>query len=263
MRLPGDIDLRMAFAVFMRNATDYRRTWWLDILPNFFEPVLYLLGLGIGLGYYMREGLEGKDFIAWLAPGLTASAAMNGASFETTYNMFVRMTFAKLYDAYLATPAQIQDIAFGELLWAIVRAMMYGVVFLIVVSVMSLFGTSIVTSPWALLLPVMLALIGAMFALIGQLYTSCIRVIDLYSFYYTLWLTPLFLFSGIFYPVDRFAHGEEIAWFTPLYHAVRVCRGLSHGEVTTSMWGSVVWMAVVSLVLLRVVPWRLRRRFFR
>ncbi|HMQ22604.1 MAG TPA: ABC transporter permease [Planctomycetota bacterium] len=263
MRLPGDIDLRCAWGVFMRNATDYKRNWWFNILPNFFEPLLYLLGLGVGLGYYMRDGLEGQGFIAFLAPGLMASAAMNGASFETTYNMFVRMTFARLYDAYLATPAQIQDIAFGDLLWAVFRALIYGVSFAIVVALMSIFGAGIITSPWALLLPPALLLIGVMFALIGQVYTSMIRVIDMYSFYYTLWLTPLFLFSGIFYPVDRFAHGEVIAWFTPLYHAVRVCRGLCHGQVDAALAGSLLWMAAVSALLMALVPRLLRRRFFR
>ena len=118
--------------------------------------------------------------------------------------MFVKMTFAKLYDAYLSTPAQIQDVAFGELMWATTRALIYGVAFLIVIAVMSAAGYPLLTSPWALAMPLALALIGATFALIGELFTSIIEQIDLYSYYYTLWLTPLFLFSGIFFPVSRF-----------------------------------------------------------
>ena len=263
MKLPGDIDLRLAWGVFMRNATDYKHNWWLNILPNFFEPVLYLLGFGLGLGFYMSEGLGGQDFIAFIAPGLMAAAAMNGASFETTYNMFVRMTFARLYDAYLATPAQIQDIAFGELMWAVVRALIYGVTFLLVVATMTLFGFSIVTSWTAIFLPLAIGVIGAMFALIGQLFTAFIKIIDLYSFYYTLWLTPLFLFSGIFYPVERFAYGAEIAWCTPLYHAVRVCRGLCQGPIDATTWTSLVWILLVIAVLMWAVPAKLRTRFFR
>lgn len=263
MRLPGDIDLRLAWAVFMRNATEYRHTWLTSILPNFFEPILYLVGMGLGLGFYIAGGMQGQSYLAFIGPGLTAAAAMNGASFETTYNMFVRMTFARLYDAYLSTPAQIQDVAFGELMWAVTRALIYGLAFLIVIAVMTALGQPMLTSPTALLIPLALVLIGATFALIGQLFTSVIKQIDLYSYYYTLWLTPLFLFSGIFFPVERFPAGATIAWLTPLYHAVRLCRGLAHGSLDTSHLVSALWLLGVCLLLLRLVPGRLRKRFWR
>ena len=262
MQLPGDVDLRMAWAIFMRNATEYGNTWRINLLPNFFEPILYLVGMGLGLGYYLADGMEGQDYLAYIAPGLCAASAMNGASFETTYNMFVKMTFARLYDAYLSTPAQVQDIAFGELLWAVARALIYGVAFLIVIAAMTAAGYSLLSSPWALTMPLALALIGATFALIGEFFTSLIRQIDLYSYYYTLWLTPLFLFSGIFFPVSRFPYGETIAWFTPLYHAVRLCRGLCHGPLDSSHLVSAVWLSAVCAVLLYIVPIRLRSRFW-
>ncbi len=88
----GNVDLRMAYAIWMRNVTAYAHTWKINLLPNFFEPILYLIGMGLGLGAYLERGMEGQDYIAFIAPGLMAAAAMNGASFETTYNMFVRMT---------------------------------------------------------------------------------------------------------------------------------------------------------------------------
>jgi lipooligosaccharide transport system permease protein len=207
--------------------------------------------------------MEGQSYLAFIAPGLTAAAAMNGASFETTYNMFVRMTYARLYDAYLSTPAQVEDVAMGEALWAMTRGLIYGVVFLIVTAVMTLFGYPILVSPAALLVPAALLLVGATFALIGQVFTALIRQIDLYSYYYTLWLTPLFLFSGIFYPVDRFPAGEAIAWWTPLYHAVRLCRGLVQGPLTLEHLVSAVWMLVVCFLLWLVVPGLLRRRLWR
>ncbi len=132
MKLPGDIDLRLSIAVWMRNVTVYRHTWMTNLLPNFFEPLLYLLGMGVGLGFYMEKGIDGQAYLVFIAPGLLAGAAMNGASFETTYNMFVKMNFAKVYQAYLSTPVQLQDIAFGELLWAITRALIYGIAFLLI-----------------------------------------------------------------------------------------------------------------------------------
>jgi lipooligosaccharide transport system permease protein len=263
MRLPGDIDLPLAWGVFMRNATEYGHTWRMNILPNFFEPVLYLLGMGAGLGHYISGGMEGQSYLAFIAPGLCASAAMNGASFETTYNMFVKMTYSRIYDAFLSTPAQIQDVAVGELLWAVARAMIYGVAFLLVIAAMTAFGYPLLTSWTAVLLPLALVLIGVTFALIGQLFTSLIRQIDLYSYYFTLWITPLFLFSGIFFPVSRFPGGETVAWCTPLYHAVRLCRGLAQGPLDGRLLVSALWLAVLSALLLAVVPALLRRRFFR
>lgn len=260
MRLPGDIDARLAIAVWWRNVTVYRRTWLKNILPNFFEPLLYLVGMGIGLGYYVGSGIEGEDYLAFIGPGLLASAAMNGAVFETTYNMFVKMYFARLYDAFLCTPAQIKDVAFGELLWAVTRSLIYGFGFLVVLVGLTLAGHPILTSPMAMLLVPASALIGMTFGLIGQLFTASIRNIDLYSYFYTLFVTPLFLFSGIFFPTDRFPWGDELAFLTPLYHGVRLCRGLAVGRFEQAELVSTVWMLVVCAILLAVVPGRLKPR---
>lgn len=244
----------MARAVWLRNFTMYRHTWLVSILPNFFEPFLYLLGMGVGLGAYMSQGLSGQDYIAFIAPGLVASAAMNGASFEATYNVFVRMHFAKLYNAYLATPASIEDIMAGEILWAVFRSVFYGVIFVFILGIYTLVGYPLITQKTVLLLPFVLTLIGALFAAIGLFFTSVIKSIDLFSYYFTLFLTPLFLFSGIFYPVSRFPHGETIAWFTPLYHCVRLCRGVMQGPLTVDHTISVAWLLVVTWLLYRLMP---------
>ena len=97
------VSLPHAFAVWQRNAAMYRRTWKLNLLPNFFEPVLYLVSIGIGVGSYVTE-MGGTSYVAFLAPGLIAVAAMNGASFEVTYNTFVRLHYEKTYDSMLTTP---------------------------------------------------------------------------------------------------------------------------------------------------------------
>jgi lipooligosaccharide transport system permease protein len=259
----------MAYAVWMRNVTMYRRTWKLGLLPNFFEPVLYLVGMGIGLGFYLRGDMSGDGsaelstgaYLAFIGPGLMASSAMNGASFEASWNMFVKMTFGKLYAGYLTTPCEIEDIQLGELLWCITRSLIYGVGFLSVITVLTLMGYPIITSPFVVFVPVALALTGLVFGLIGQLFTAHITMIDLYSWYWTLFLTPLFLFSGIFFPVGRFPAGDEIAWCTPLYHCVRLMRGLCQGPLTMEHLVSFVWLLVLSGILYRIVPSRLRRRF--
>jgi len=260
VKLPGDIDWGMAWAVWRRNATHYKHTWLLNIFPNFFEPLLYLVGMGIGLGHYVQMGGD-RSYVEIIAPGLLAASAMNGATFETTYNIFVKMNFAGVYDAYLCTPAQLQDVAFGELMWAVTRALLYGVGFLAVLAGLTLAGWQVITSWWACALPLAIVLIGALFGLIGEAFTAKAKVIDLYGYYYTLWLTPLFLFSGIFFPPgDRVPYGDAIAWCTPLYHGVRLSRGLCHGEVDAAMWISVAWMLVACALLQLYVPRAMRAR---
>ena len=254
------VDFRMATAIWQRNLALYRRTWLMNILPNFFEPVLYLVGMGIGLGAYMSGELEGSAYLAFIAPGLMAAAAMNGATFETTYNVFIKLHFQRLYDAYLGTPAMIQDIVAGELMWAVTRASIYGFGFLVVLGALTLWGYPILTSPLAVLLPLLVALTGLLFALIGAVFTALIKTIDLYSYFFTLFLTPLFLFSGIFFPTDRFPYGDTVAWFTPLYHAVRVARGLAQGPLELEHAVSVGWIVVASAVLMLIVPRLMRRR---
>ena len=99
------VSLPHAFSVWRRNFALYRRTWKLNILPNFFEPVLYLVSIGVGVGAYISE-MGGTSYVAFLAPGLVAVAAMNGASFEVTYNAFVRRVYEKTYESMLTTPVE-------------------------------------------------------------------------------------------------------------------------------------------------------------
>src|SRR5512144_703786 len=126
------VSLPYAVAVWRRNTAMYRRTWKWNLLPNFFEPVFYLFSIGIGVGAYISS-MGGLSYAAFLAPGLVCVAAMNGASFEVTYNIFVRLHFEKQYDAMLTTPINLDDVLAGEILWAVTRAAIYGTCFFIVV----------------------------------------------------------------------------------------------------------------------------------
>src|SRR5574341_1044049 len=121
-----------ALAVWRRNASMYRRTWMFNILPNFFEPVMYLMSIGVGVGAYISQ-MGGTSYAAFLAPGLVAVAAMNGASFEVTYNIYVRLTYEKAYDAMLTTPIEPDDVLVGEILWAVTRSCIYGGCFFTVI----------------------------------------------------------------------------------------------------------------------------------
>ena len=235
-----------AVAVWRRNASMYRRIWMLNILPNFFEPVLYLLSIGIGVGAYISQ-MGGTSYAAFLAPGLVCVAAMNGASFEVTYNIFVRLNFEKQYDAMLTTPIQPDDVLFGEVLWAVTRSAIYGICFFIVIT---LFGLA--RLPAALLVLPVIPLTGLLFAAIGLAFSLRIQTIDLYSFYFTLFLTPLFLFSDVFFPLkERLAGGWLwVAEALPLLHPVRLARAGFAGRIDLNALWDVTYIVVVSLLLL-------------
>src|SRR5437867_9040683 len=145
-RVP-DLRLRSAYRLWQRNASIYRRTYKMNILPNFFEPVLYLLAMGLGLGAYLSR-IKGVQYIDYIAPGLVAVAAMFGTSFEVTFNCFVKMQFGRVYDAVMSTPLTIEDIGLGELLWGTTRSLIYGTLF---ITIASLFG--VVHSWLAILTP--------------------------------------------------------------------------------------------------------------
>jgi lipooligosaccharide transport system permease protein len=253
-----DVRLRGALHVWRRDLQVYSKTWKMNILPNFFEPLIYLLGMGIGLGAWVGSGMGGMSYLAFITPGLIVTSAMNGASFETTYNVFVKMHFGRTYHAITSTPVNIEDAMLGEVLWAMTRAMVYGVAFAIVVA---LFG---LLPGWSGLsvLPVLL-LTSFVFAAVGLCFTSFIKVIDMYSFYYTLFLTPMFLFSGIFFPLSNMPSWvATLAWIFPLTHAVNLARAVIHGSGSAGrIAGEAAWLAAVGLLLLWIALVRIRRRY--
>ena len=223
----------------------YRRTWKWNLLPNFFEPVFYLFSIGIGVGAYISS-MGGLSYAAFLAPGLVCVAAMNGASFEVTYNIFVRLTFEKTYDAMLTTPIEPDDILAGEIFWAITRASIYGGCFFVV---LALFGlTPLPSSLWAL---AVIPLTGLLFATIGIAFSLRIPNIDLFSFYFTLFLTPLFLFSDVFFPLkERLSTGWLwVAEALPLLHPVRLARAAFNGQLSWLALWDVAYTVGISFLL--------------
>lgn len=245
-----------ALSVWRRNAAMYRRTWRLNILPNFFEPVLYLVSIGIGVGAYVSE-MGGTPYIAFLAPGLVCVAAMNGASFEVTYNIYVRLVFEKAYDAMLTTPIEPDDVLAGEVIWAVTRACIYGGCFFVVIALAGL-----APLPSSLLILPLLPLAGLLFAAIGVAFTVYIKTIDLFSFYFTLFLTPLFLFSDVFFPLkERLSGGWLwVAEVLPLLHPVRMARAAFRAEGAPIHVWDLFYILSVSFLLLAWARRGVRRR---
>ncbi len=245
-----------ALAVWRRNFAMYRRTWKLNILPNFFEPILYLVSIGVGVGAYVSQ-MGGTSYVAFLAPGLVAVAAMNGASFEVTYNAFVRLNFEKTYEAMLTTPIQPEDVLAGEVLWAMTRSFIYGGCFFVVVA-----ASGLAPLPAALWAIPLIPLTGLLFASLGIAFSLRIPSIDLFSFYFTLFLTPLFLFSDVFFPLQERLSG---AWLTmaealPLLHPVRLVRAAFAGEVPDTLVWDLAYVVGLSAVLLWMAARITRRR---
>lgn len=245
-----------AVAVWRRNFAMYRRTWKLNLLPNFFEPVLYLMAIGIGVGSYVTE-MAGMSYAEFLAPGLVCVAAMNGASFEVTYNVYVRLNFDKTYDAMLTSPISVDDILVGELLWAMTRVMIYGGSFLVIAM---LFGLA--PLPGALLAIPIIPLTGLLFATLGLAFTLRIPNIDLFSFYFTLFLTPLFLFSDVFFPIaERLS--PELQWVAellPLVHPVRLTRAAFQGQPSPYWVQDVLYLLGLSTLLFYGASRTIRKR---
>lgn len=251
------VSLRHTLAVWRRNASMYSRTWKWNLLPNFFEPVFYLTAVGIGVGGYIQE-MGGLPYVAFLAPGLVCVSAMNGASFEVTYNVYVRLTFEKSYDAMLTTPIEPDDVLAGEILWAITRATIYGGAFFAIVVAFGL-----VPLPSGLLAIPVLLLTGLLFASLGMAFSVNVVAIDYFSFYFTLFLTPLFLFSDVFFPLDErlTPMWQWVAELLPLLHPVRLARAAFGADTPARLlvW-DVAYIGLVSTALLAVARRGIRRR---
>ena len=240
------ISLPYALAVWRRNAAMYKKTWKWNILPNFFEPVFYLFSIGLGVGAYISE-MGGTSYLAFIAPGLVCVAAMNGASFEVTYNIYVRLVFEKTYDAMLTTPIEPDDVLVGEILWAVTRSCVYGGCFFVV---LMLFGLTPLPSSLAVIF--VIPMTGLLFAAIGMVFSLRIPNIDMFSFYFTLFLTPLFLFSDVFFPLKERLTGAWlwVAEALPLLHPVRLARASFRGEFSAIIFWDLAYTLGMSLLLL-------------
>lgn len=246
----------MAWYILRRHLTVFRRTWWANLTFNFIEPFLYLSALGTGLGAFVPQ-ISGVSYIQFLAPGMVAAAGMWAATFECTYSTFIRLHYQKNFHAMLAAPATVADVVAGDLLFGALKSMLFGCVILLVIT---LWGQ--VQSLWALLIPPFLLLPGMVFSLSALSYTGVTPHIDFLGYYVTLFITPIYLFAGIFFPVSSMpAWVQYLAWFNPLYHSVEVCRALVLGNVASSLWmhaGALfIWTVLFAWLPVRIFRKRL------
>lgn len=239
-----------------RNYVVYRRNW-VFFLTGFLEPVLWLFSIGIGVGALVSgftvNGVE-VGYASFVAPAMLAAAAMNGAILDSTYNVFFRLRFQKVYDAVLATPLGPAEVARGEVAWAVIRGAAYSAGFLLVMVAMGYVG-----SWWGVLVLPAAALIGFAFAGVGMALTTYMRSWQDFE-YVQLAIMPMFLFSATFFPLSTY--DPAVRWLielTPLYRGVVLVRELSTGLVGTASLVSVVYLAALGAVGTQVAARRLDR----
>jgi lipooligosaccharide transport system permease protein len=213
--------------VWRRNFLVWRKLAIPSLLGNFGDPLLYLLGIGYGLGALVGD-VGGMPYVMFFASGLVCSSAMNTASFEGMYSAFTRMSAQRTWDAILATPLRIEDVVLGEIVWAATKSLISSSAILVVAVLLGA-----VASPWALAALPIIFLTGLVFGAIALFMTALAPSYDFFMYYFTLVVTPMFLFSGVFFPVATLPPVmQSVASLLPLTHAVAAVRPLMTGAPT-------------------------------
>ncbi|MHB8219904.1 MAG: ABC transporter permease [Acidimicrobiales bacterium] len=248
------VGTRRARRIVERNVVVYRRGW-LYLVSGFFEPFFYLLSIGVGLNRLVGAIPVAGHTVAYtsfVAPGLLASAAMNGAIFDSTFNIFFKLKIAKTYDAILSTPLGAGDVALGELTWALLRGGLYSGAFLCVMA-----GLGYTISPWVILCFPSAILVSFAFSAVGMAGTTYMRSwqdFDMVS----LAIIPLFLFSATFFPLTVYPGWlQVVVECTPLYQGVALLRGFDLGMFDWALLGHAAYLAIMGSVGLRVTARRL------
>ena len=237
------------------------RHYWLILFSGFFEPVFYLVGLGIGVGALVGDVTTGGRTVSYqefVAPALLAASAMNGAVYETTGNVFFKLRYARVYDGVLATPLRVRDVAVAEVLFALMRGAVYAVVFVLVMVALGL-----VASPWGVAAVPAALLVGAAFAAAGLAAVSVMRSwAD--SGFVELAILPMFLFSATFVPVEQYPEAAQwVLPLTPLYHGVELLRSLTLGNVGRGVLVHVAYLGALTAGGLAFTRRRLERTLLR
>jgi len=247
---------RLAWAVWRRNLDVYLKSWRVNLLTPAFEPVLYLLALGFGVGSYISE-IDGVPYVRFIAPALVAISVMNASFFECTYGSYVRMYYQKTFDAIVATPVSIEEVIAGEILWGATRSLISASLML---PVLVLFG--VVALPSSLFLIPFAFAAGLLFASIAMCFTSIIPNIESINYPAFLFVTPMFLFSGTFFPLHLlpdFLQTLALA-VMPLTHVVDVCRALTLMSGWDLMFIGLAWIAIVTPPVFFIALRMMRRR---
>lgn len=247
-------------AVVQRGLIAARSSSWAVVLSGFFEPVFYLASMGIGLGALIGDvqTAQGVDvsYAAFIAPALLAVSAMNGAIYDSTWNVFFRLNYGRLYEGMLSTSLGPLDVALGEIVYALLRGLAYATGFMIIMQILglNLSWTAVLALP-------AVVLIAFGFASVGMAVTSFMKTFQQMD-WITFVLLPMFLFSATFYPITVYPGWvQQIVMALPLWHGVELIRGLTTGILSVGMLWHVVYYVVMVAIGLVFTTTRLRALF--
>lgn len=230
--------------VWARDREVFMKTIKTDLLVPLLEPLLYLVAMGFGLGLFIQE-IDGVSYIQFIAPGLVSISMMYASFFECSYSSYVRMYYQKTYDAIIATPVSLEEVVAGEILWGATKSLINGSIVLAVVAAWGL-----AKGPLFLLVIPFSFLAGLLFASIAMCCTALVPSIDSFTYPSSLFIMPMFLFSGTFFPITILPQPVQLfaQLFLPLTHTVNITRGLILGSPNLSMIVSLLWLAAVTVI---------------
>lgn len=241
--------------VWRRNALVWRKMWAASVLGNLADPLIYMIGLGYGLGALVPQ-IDGAPYVAFLAAGTVCYSTMNAATFETLYSAFSRMQVQKTWEALLNAPLSLDDVLLGELFWAATKSLLSGLAILLVIWILGL-STSWM-SLWVL--PVIFA-VGLSFSALGLIMNALAPGYDFFTYYFTLFITPMSLISGVFFPIDQLPGAiRAVAEALPLSHGVALVRPLLKGQVPESIGWHLLMLATTTVIAFLIARRLTRRR---
>ena len=251
-----------ARVVLERGYFALKSSTWMVVASGFVEPLIYLVAFGYGIGQFIEGTVDGNgnpiSYAQFIAPALLATSAMNGAIYDSTWNVFFKMHFGRIYNGMLSTSMGTLDVALGEISWALLRGLAYAIGFMAIVTPLGL-----VPSGWGLLAIPASVLVAFGFAAVGMGITSYLKHRQQMQ-YIQLVMLPMFLFSGTFFPLDIYP--EPIQWLIqalPLWQAIELIRGLTLGILNFAMLGHVLYFVVMIIGGLYFTTRRLTALFLR
>ena len=245
----------LSWRVWQRNRDVFFRLWQSNFIPALLEPVVILGVMGVGIGEVVRE-IEGESYLEFIGPGIMAAYIMFAPAFENSWGSYIRMAVRRTFDGMIVTPLSIEDVITGEILWGTTRAVVMGVIILVILA-----GFGVLSSPLAILILPMAVLQGFMFASLAMTFTAKAPSVNAFNYFFSLFVYPMFFFSGVFFPLEDLPRGLEIfAWGLPLTPAVHISQNLVDGHLTLSMLWSVLWIAGLGAMFYILALKFMRRR---
>lgn len=253
------------YSVWFRHMRVYSQNIFSNAFPPFFEPLIFLAGIGMGLGNYI-EPINGQSYILFLAIGLLVTASMWTAFFECTFGTFIRLEFQKVYDGILAAPITANDLIVGEILWAGSKGFFFSLAVLVTLLIVSLFPhvDMSIPMPNALAAPFIGFINAVMFASMALLITSFVKTINHFNFFMTGLISPMFFFSGVVFPISNLPKVlHPVAELVPLTHSVRILRCICGGSIECILAWDVAYILIFTTAMALLAIHRLKKRLIK